>query len=400
MAEIGAQIKTQVKSDLLLISGMSSVGDRSTVRQQFDETIRTEVEGVLKGVQEAEREIGIKDVWLLLKLSRARYKKDVIDAWNRKKQPIEGFVREALQAQKNGEVTIAIKNLILAMDLLKKVFNGLPLVMKVDGADREMASFLPARLEQILGNITVKPLQKSVMVGHSGVRVRVAWQCMYEGGPIKVPVKNMPFKASMGTCQGKFNQNSQTDTNGVLTTRVGTIGDCSQAILKADMDLRELVGDLVDRDTLDAVRIKPSGTQAVVRQSAVGYITSIGGMGDTIESVVSDLGFEVVRLRESASGASGAGGRARLYQRGVSYLLVVGTSCSAGYIPLYKMYKARVSAVVKLINTRTGKVIRKSAGARGMDVSKTSACSSGRSKLGSRVQNMVRDVLGNINNGL
>lgn len=396
MREVGSQISVQVKSDFQNIFNCHN----ARCEQDLKENIRTQVQTVLNGVEEYKSFIGTKGVWVLLRLSKAKYHDDVVNAWNKKKQPMEGFVREALTAQKNGEITIAIKNLILAMDLLKRVFNGIPLVLKVEDTDREMASFLPARLSRILNHITVKALQKNVMVGHSGVSANVLWQCMYDKDGNKSPVKNMPFKVSLARCMGKFDKTANTNPNGVLTVGINSIGDCSQATLNAVMDFRELVGDIVDQGILNAIRIRPAGKQLVTRQSAVGYITGIGNMDDTIESIVRDLGFEVVHLHQSASRVAGFRGRARLFKRGIHYLLIAGISCSANFIPLYKMYKSRVSGVVKLINTRTGKRIIKTVGASGMDLSKSSACSNASGKIGRRMRGLVKDVLGHINNGI
>lgn len=398
---IAKQIQVKIQSYLKSMLGVDIVegggSSSENVRRQVREWVKSRTNLVIKGVEKADESIGDKGVWVLMKLSRRKYEEQVEKELQDRRNRVTGFVTDYLKAKQEGRLTVALKNLILARDILEKLFPNLPFMMKTGDKTWNMHTHLPAKIDAILGGIEIKPISKGNLV----VPGKALWQVKYEHGDKSLPMAKMPFRVTLEDCSGSFDKSGYTNTQGVLIIDVRSIRGCRKGKLAAKFSTRDLVGDLVDQAILDSIKALPQGSITVQNPPTVGYVCTISGLGETIEAAISDKRFEAKRLQPSGARIKSAAQRMALFGQGIDYVLIVKGGCSGTYIPMYRMYKTHASAVVELVNTKTGhKTLVRSSGARGFATTKSTGCSEAVSKNSSNLETLIRKVIDKIGTGM
>ena len=392
--EIAKQVRVRVKAELLQLTGVEVLGGKAREREVVQGKVTSMVDEVLEGVEEVDRYIGDDQVWVLMRLSRQKVLERRLQEERQKKERVLGMFKEALVDLDTKRIALALRNLVLTLDVLEKLFGSLPLVVEVEGRQTELHAHLSGQVQRLLDQIAIKTLDQKVMVSRKGTRSVASFQVRIQDGEESAVVPNLPLSFAIEGCGADLEKRALTDSNGVASTRIRSLGTCREGTLEASLDLRKLVGDLVDEEILATFPRVPKATVRAMIRPAIAARVSGAWLRAQVESLVEAQGFECTTLPR-ATDPTAPDFSANLYQSGVDYVLLVSTSCGTSYIGSYKMYGAVATGTVQLIQTKTGRRLfyKSASSGKGFGVSKDGACRAAQGKLVGPLKRLVRQAL-------
>jgi len=351
--ELGANIKVWVRSrltDVIRLRQDEKGFSQESMEQVTEQYVDMGLEGVeLKRVIDDPNE----RVCVFATLSKNGYQEQVMRDINAKIKRIEEFYKKAGLMLARGEVMVSIQSLISALEWMQKDFGDLPVKGMADDIETDMHAAVGTRLDQMLGRISLQPMEKSVPFSASGrPKGQVVFKVLYAGDAGDLPVSNGPMVFAIVKGRGNIQDKAVTSRLGIAEVMVKRIepgqGDI---VIQAGLEIPGI------EKKWSRVRI-PNACVELYKVKAVsvevkpdGYM---GGIGEKVKAMLTGMKVEMVETARIGSIPPSDADYTELQNAGADYIVSIAIKVDASHPSLSDLAygQGNASFVIYNVNSR------------------------------------------------
>jgi len=320
--ELGANIKVWVKSrltDVIQLRQDKKGYSQESIEQVTEQYVDMGLEGVeLKRVIDDSN----RRVCVFATLSKKAYQDQVMRDINAKIKRIEEFYKKAQLMLARGEVMISIQSLISALEWMQKDFGDLPVKGMADDVETDMHAAVRTRLDQILGRISLQPLEKSIPFSANGrPKGQIVFKVSYNGEAGDVPVSNAPLVFTLARGQGNIQEKAVTTRLGIAEVLVTRLEPGQGDIV---IQARLVIPGIEEK--WSRVQI-PHADVELYKVKAVAVVVMpegyMGGIEDKVKAMLTGMKVEMVETARAGSVPPSDADYTKLQDAGADYLVSI-----------------------------------------------------------------------------
>ena len=410
---LAKQIKVAVESDFKMIVSSESENIGKKYSEKTTEEIRKRTQQytdqVLTNVMESPPFIDYPQdslITYILYIDKDKYKKQVKNDLNRKKEMIKSMVIKGNKEFKKQHYYSALKNWIDAKIYLDKFFKGLPVQDDInhDGVDEEINSNVNGKINKLLGNLSLSLLNKDFIYDIKG-RLNhnpILYLQYNDSLNKKQPVQNFRIKSVFVENDGNISRTINTGKYGQAELKINKVQpENSTAILKSQID-KKMIPQLHKYYSAELPSIRINLQRKKTIAMAISFYNGDEKhapemLKNKMNSVALDRDFGVITTAVQGSDVS-ADEISEANKLNADYLLYVNISASkASSVGGYdNMFTSDCSGKVSLYNLPSGNMVKtkQSKSVEGYGSSSSNAGWDGYGKLEKPIIEITKTILG------
>lgn len=237
LADMASDISVNISTNSLL----SSFESNSSFSEDFSKTIKAQAEQDLEGYETVGNYEDQNSYWVYFRLSKADYQRIKEERRAKAVTKALDLYDKAINAERAGDVRLAIVNFIKALEPLKPYFAD-PLQVQYQGKDIYLGNEISREISQVISSIRVEPINKQIKVkqGQPLMIGQLEYKVTYKNGQ---PLNGFTL-TGIYTEKPLRNGKVQTDNNGVASFAIDAVrSNKNSESLKAVLNLENIANE-------------------------------------------------------------------------------------------------------------------------------------------------------------
>ena len=347
LREIASEITVTISSATL----NQILEKAGVVKEEFESQIQSSTQAQLEGYELVDTWEDKKQYWVYYTLSKEKYTQ-------LRKAKIDKAVSLSLDFYSKAEQKKASNQITEALQLYLQAFNPIepflsePLETMYNGQDIYLLNTIHSSLQQVLGMISLKPVQPEIdaTIGR-GLVDPILFRAFY----IQSPIANFPLFYSFLKGEGELIENDKTGMNGLASCRVSNIVSADKMqVIKAEMamdklvtqeELNPIIQDIIKSLSIPSanVLLNVVGPQVFIESTELNFGESldVNYIEPKLKEKLSEYGYSFVDMKSDAD-----------------YVIVIDAQSRKGST-VYNMCSAFVDVTISVMDMSTYEEIYK-----------------------------------------